>query len=131
MAYVDKDLAAYLLTLVAGDKVTVSSGSSTYTQEIDRVTKTQLVMKGWNGPETGRRFWIKNGLEVGGGTASWRTDCIITPESAQSRLAARQREARVNRLRSVINGLGLDRAATKEQVTEALAKAQALVDELM
>lgn len=131
MAYVDKDLVAYLETVVVGDKVTVSSGSTTYTQEVDRITATQLVMKGWNGPGTGRRFWRKNGLEVGGGTASWRTDCIITPESAQSRLAARAREARVRRMREIIAGLGLPREATKAQVLEALGKAVELAEELL
>lgn len=131
MAYVDKDLAAYLATLQVGDKVTVSSGSTTYTKVIERMTKTQLVMEGAvNGYQ--RRFRRDNGLDAEGGTASWRRDCIITPASAQARLAQRQLEAKQRRLRQVIDGLGLDsQNRSKEQVLEALGKARALVLELM
>lgn len=130
MAYVDKDLAAYLATLQVGDKVTVSSGSTTYTKVIERMTKTQLVMQGTQFSQ--RRFRRDNGLDAEGGTASWRRDCIITPASAQARLAQRQLEAKQRRLRQVIDGLGLDsQNRSKEQVLEALDKARALVLELM
>lgn len=130
MAYVDKDLAAYLATLQVGDKVTVSTGRSIYTQVIERMTKTQFIMQGTQFSQ--RRFRRDSGLDAGGGTAAWRSDCIITPASAQSLLAARQLKVRQRRLTAIMDGLGLDRQnRTKAQVIEALDKARSLAEELL
>lgn len=131
MAYVDKDLAAYLATLQVGDEVHVSSYSTVHKRTITRMTKTLFIMKN-EGTGYERRFRRDNGLDFDGGTASWRRDCIITPQSAESRVAARQREIRVSRLRSIMDGLGLDQQnRTKAQVLEALDKARALAEELL
>lgn len=123
-------LETYLASLQVGDKVTVSTGQTTYTQVIERLTKTQLIMQGTQFSQ--RRFRRSDGVDAEGGRPNWRRDCIITPAAAQARLAQRALETRQRRLRAIMDGLGLaPEQRNKAGLLEALDKARELAEELL
>jgi hypothetical protein len=132
MSYNPRELADYLAQLKPGDPVMVSAsgGRRHYLQQVERLTKTQVVMAPPRSGGEGNRFRLSNGRMVGD-SGGWDSDTIVTPRVADL-IAAQVRADRDRRLLArLIEGLGLERGCSREQLLAGLERARELVDRVV
>ena len=102
-----------LKDLVSGDKVIISGGGSSLqgdsVEEVEKLTKTQIVLKDMN-----TRYWIKNGNQMGGDR--WSSSHLEI--ATKKKIAELTREKRRHSLNYTINkrlaNIDLSKKTTEE-----------------